>query len=536
MDQGQLRAFMAAIRQIESGGRYTAQGPQTKYGRATGAYQFIDSTWGNYKGYRRAMDAPPSIQDERAAQLMTQYYRQFGRWDLVAVAWHGGPGAAQKAARDPSYTQKISDGYNTTAAYTQKVMGAFTRPGMAGSFAGSPDLGVNLGVYNGGQDVTYTTADFLGGAGVQANTGGGDTGVGRKFKVPGDGVLMNTQFGQFLVFDLDGIRLFYRVDDSIDVSHLNPVPFYDKGYPGVNGGEASELETIARDYGSMGAYWKHMTDLYISDPEARKDRGIMEVYAQLIARPDMSQEELQARLRKTDYWNGRTEKQLAWNDLSDADKYASLADEASWVAQEYFRLTGQTIAVTDPQVAEWAQILAQGRASRLAVSETYIKPIATQDAESPWSRTVRSETENQRQRGIDIENQTLGVRELARRWGVQLSEDTLAQWGRDMIEKTKSQDDLMNYLKQTASVLYPWKDAEMETQQAAEPWLQAYERTMEKKADLLNPVVQQALTQGQSLFDFEVGLKRRPEWMETRNARDQLASAAGDIGRRMGFE
>ena len=118
-----LSRFMAAIRSVESGGNYRAIGPNTPYGRATGAYQFIDSTWGGYKGYRSAYLAPPAVQDARARQLMSAYYKEFHRWDLVAVAWHAGPGSARRALHDPDYLRRITDGNLTTAQYVHRVMG-----------------------------------------------------------------------------------------------------------------------------------------------------------------------------------------------------------------------------------------------------------------------------------------------------------------------------------------------------------------------------------------------------------------------------
>jgi len=45
----------------ESGGSYTAQSPTST---ASGKYQFLDTTWNNYKGYSKARYAPPKIQDE----------------------------------------------------------------------------------------------------------------------------------------------------------------------------------------------------------------------------------------------------------------------------------------------------------------------------------------------------------------------------------------------------------------------------------------------------------------------------------------
>jgi hypothetical protein len=80
--------FMAAIRAHESGGDYRAY--NSLYG-ASGAYQFLDSTWGNYGGYTSARDAPPSVQDEYARRLMLDYYAQFGNWGDVAGAWFAGP-------------------------------------------------------------------------------------------------------------------------------------------------------------------------------------------------------------------------------------------------------------------------------------------------------------------------------------------------------------------------------------------------------------------------------------------------------------
>src|SRR2546429_207441 len=94
---------MGAIRQMESGGNYKAMGVATNYGRASGAYQFIDSTWGNYGGYRSAAEAPPPLQDAKARQLMQSYYDYVRKaapglgddqaWGAVAMGWMGGRGA-----------------------------------------------------------------------------------------------------------------------------------------------------------------------------------------------------------------------------------------------------------------------------------------------------------------------------------------------------------------------------------------------------------------------------------------------------------
>lgn len=108
-----LDRFLAALRTQESGGNYQAYNPSG----ASGAYQFLDSTWANYKGYRRAMDAPPAIQDERARQLAQSYYDQFGSWDAVAKAWYAGPGFAKKNLDAPQGS------YPSINAYAASVVG-----------------------------------------------------------------------------------------------------------------------------------------------------------------------------------------------------------------------------------------------------------------------------------------------------------------------------------------------------------------------------------------------------------------------------
>jgi len=78
--------ILATIRYLESRGDYIA--PPNK-GRASGAYQFITSTWNDYGGYPDAYLAPPAVQDERAAADVAKFLAQ---WDndvsMVPVMWY----------------------------------------------------------------------------------------------------------------------------------------------------------------------------------------------------------------------------------------------------------------------------------------------------------------------------------------------------------------------------------------------------------------------------------------------------------------
>ncbi len=82
----QIAHILATIRYLESRGDYTA--PLNK-GRASGAYQFITSTWNDYGGYAEAYLAPPEVQDERAA---ADVYRFLAQWDndvsMIPVMWY----------------------------------------------------------------------------------------------------------------------------------------------------------------------------------------------------------------------------------------------------------------------------------------------------------------------------------------------------------------------------------------------------------------------------------------------------------------
>ena len=80
--EAEVKQVAEAIKHCESGGRYDAQNPKST---ASGAYQFLDGTWANYKGFRRAKDAPPAVQDEK---FLETYARSGLRpWNASKRCW-----------------------------------------------------------------------------------------------------------------------------------------------------------------------------------------------------------------------------------------------------------------------------------------------------------------------------------------------------------------------------------------------------------------------------------------------------------------
>lgn len=115
-NQGDLNSFLSAIKQHESGGNYRAYNAG---GGASGAYQFIQSTWAseaNAAGYGQyangpAGAAPPAVQDAVAAHMGQSYYDQYGDWNKAAQAWYMPADVGKNVVPDPQAgnTESVTD-------------------------------------------------------------------------------------------------------------------------------------------------------------------------------------------------------------------------------------------------------------------------------------------------------------------------------------------------------------------------------------------------------------------------------------------
>jgi hypothetical protein len=118
----QMANILATIRYVESRGNYTA--PPNK-GRASGAYQFITSTWNGYGGYAEAYLAPPEIQDERAAADVTRFLAQWSNdVSMLPVMWYY-PRAARDVALMDVVPVPSAGNVLTVREYQQRWLGVW---------------------------------------------------------------------------------------------------------------------------------------------------------------------------------------------------------------------------------------------------------------------------------------------------------------------------------------------------------------------------------------------------------------------------
>ena len=95
-----LADILFTIRFVESGERYEV--PPNR-GNASGAYQYIASTWNNHAGYPHAYLAPPEVQDARALADVTAILDRWqGDVSMVPVIWY-----YPKAATDPALMDQV---------------------------------------------------------------------------------------------------------------------------------------------------------------------------------------------------------------------------------------------------------------------------------------------------------------------------------------------------------------------------------------------------------------------------------------------
>nr|MBA3404486.1 hypothetical protein [Gemmatimonadaceae bacterium] len=379
---------------------------------------------------------------------------------------------------------------------------------------------------------------FIGGDYGMSDTG---TTTSGPVSLPSDARLVQNQNGTFAMFQLGtGLWVHYAVGPDVTgggrVTKMSNAEFGRAFGKSVDGGSAAELTAVRTSYGSYAKFWDSIVTQVLGQANpATQDPGVRRVIAEFAARPDMSEAELQNKLKATSYWQTRTEGELEWNSLSAAERTSRSADTASRMQQTWFQFAGQQVGANAPEIKASLEAVASGKMSMSQWTEQVVKPKSLALGESPWSRQIRSEGVSQRQRGVDIENTAKNLRDTLHQYGLSWSEDAITRNALAVVDKKKSDKDFLDQVQTAAQAMYPWKDKTLDTATAAEPWIATYNRVMEKQSTVFTPEVAGALQAGQTVNDFEKKLKASAKWRETKNGQEELNNLAANIGQLTGF-
>lgn len=129
-DENDTDTILATIRFMESRDDYTARAQNAT---ASGAYQFVDATWGRYGGYASAWLAPAWVQDAKAREHLASILNSNeSRLDLVPVVWY-----LPAAVRNPALMDVVPTGnVLTPRQYQQRWLDQYSRQALvAGTMA-----------------------------------------------------------------------------------------------------------------------------------------------------------------------------------------------------------------------------------------------------------------------------------------------------------------------------------------------------------------------------------------------------------------
>ena len=141
---GILEKILATIRQRESGGNYQIK---AKGSSASGAYQFIDSTWQSLvkkynvgKEFLSANLAPPEIQDQVARKYVEEILAK-NNGDITAVpkTWYTGNAQGKMSASALAANKGM-----TADMYSQKWLGDLNKNGGTAVAGNAPEIGKKL--------------------------------------------------------------------------------------------------------------------------------------------------------------------------------------------------------------------------------------------------------------------------------------------------------------------------------------------------------------------------------------------------------
>lgn len=519
----QTAVVMTAVAQLESGFWTGAKNPNST---ATGLFQFLRVHWQD--GSWDPRDPDQSV--EKALWLLGR--QGINAWEAVTLAedntgtWRTKLDQALSAA----YMTATDLGYSVDKPTTDD-MKAYT-------------AGTN---YSTG--VTRQTT----GATSETQTSAPATGDGST--VPSGYELYSVDGAGYLAYEIGQgdatATLFYRVDGELppgQVTRLTGADWAERTATNmwIDAGSTGAFEGLDPGISYQEMYEQVLWEMGLYGTDALADASVMRVIGEMLARPDMEAEEFANRLRRTEWFSAHTEKQRAWNDKSEAQQELEILETAGTLAGLYFTYLGVDMdaafgSVTQLQrgnskLYEWAFNVASGAATQSQAVNSWLKPEARKNPESPWSRTVRKEVQEQGQYEVDIESSAAEVMNMYFQYGLPMTYTDAKAIGEQLVMNQISMADVQEQVKDQAVALYPTKPRDVATRTWAQPYMQTMQTLWEiPEPDLQDSTLQSALSQGATLGDFRKTLKQDDRWLSTKNASDEMHATVSRLGQMMGF-
>lgn len=386
-----------------------------------------------------------------------------------------------------------------------------------------------------------------GGSGEDQGVGGAQPGPGED-TYPRGAQLFRTENGTFVLRYQIRPRVFieYSVSDVRSLRNSGYRTREAEEYTGVRerqflvgyrqAGDAAELAELPAGK-SLRALINETIDEYFPPwHPGRKDPELVAIMARIVASPGVEAATIQAWIQQTEYGAKITEDRSTWMNANPAVRKEMIEEQAAQIQDIWWQLTGERIDFDDPRLQQWSRRVASGRMTITEVGRQ-IEGAAKENPDSPYARATRDELIEQGAFEAGVENTTGDLRTLSAQWGIQMTPESLARWSRNINMNSQTREDFMEYLKDTAAVLYPGKTSrDTSTIDYANPWLSTLSRVLETGTpDLNDPRVQQALQNNTTVHEFERQLMQEPEWMGTKNAKTTYDNTFGDLARQMGF-
>jgi hypothetical protein len=114
--------ILATIRQNESNNNYTIRAAGSS---ASGAYQILDEVWAGFGGYGSAAEAPPPVQDTKAAQLIISALSPSEDVIRIPVIWYIGHVPAPSSGEWDRVPAPYAGNVLTPRQYQAKWLGVY---------------------------------------------------------------------------------------------------------------------------------------------------------------------------------------------------------------------------------------------------------------------------------------------------------------------------------------------------------------------------------------------------------------------------